>query len=120
MPAVLCLPFFVWFMDMDPMSAPKRKFDEFLKRLPTKGFLNAMQFIKENEGCHYNDIANFLMGKRIVSSRASVTTIINSLLDLELVERSVLNTKPMRTTYRLTKRAVDNLKRLKGIERSFR
>jgi len=102
------------------MTAHKHRFNEFLKRLPTKGFLNTIHYIRENEGCHYNDISKFLMGKRIVSSRASVTTILNSLLELELVERKVLNTKPIRTAYKLTKRALDNLKHLKNMEISFR
>ncbi len=100
------------------MSAKKKRFDTFTKRLASNGFVEALEFIRQNENARYNEIKNFLLDDaRLFTARSSVNLLINHLLDLGLVERKVLDTKPLKTSYKINRKGEAILKHLKGIER---
>lgn len=81
-----------------------------------KGFYDVLQYLKENEGMHYNDILRYLLENKIVNSRASVTIILNGLTDLELLERNVSQERPIRTTYKISKKGNIIIKHMKELE----
>lgn len=98
------------------MKEQRRDFLTFLKRMSKKGFLEVLEFVRDNEGVHYNDVLRHAFDKKIVDSRASVTIILNGLTDLGLLERSVTNTRPIRTTYKVSKKGHSIIKGLKELE----
>lgn len=81
-----------------------------------KGFLEVLEFARDNEGVHYNDVLRHTFDKKIVDSRTSVTIILNGLIDLGLLERNVTNTRPIRTTYKVSKKGQSVIKGLKDLE----
>lgn len=98
------------------MKDQRQNFLTFLKRMSKKGFLEVLEFVRDNEGVHYNDVLRHAFDKNIVDSRASVTIILNGLTDLDLLERNVTNTRPIRTTYRVSKKGHSVIKGLKDLE----
>lgn len=84
-----------------------------------KGFYEILNHIVENSNLHYNDVLRYSLEKRIVRSRASITIILNGLTDLELLEREVSQTRPIRTTYKVSKRGKTVLKHMKDLESLF-
>lgn len=81
-----------------------------------KGFYNMLNYVGENENIHYNDVLRYCLEKEIVGSRASITIILNGLTDLELLERQVSQTRPIRTTYKVSKKGKIIIKHLKELE----
>lgn len=98
------------------MKEQRKDFLAFLKRISKKGFLEVLEFVRDNEGVHYNDVLRHAFDKKVVDSRASVTIILNGLTDLGLLERSVTNTRPIRTTYKISKKGHSVIKGLKDLE----
>ena len=84
-----------------------------------KGFYHVLNHINENEGVHYNDVLRYSMDKKIVGSRASITIILNTLTDLGLLERMVSQTRPLRTTYKISKKGKMVIKNLQDLESLF-
>lgn len=84
-----------------------------------KGFYNVLNHIHENEDVHYNDVLKYSIDKKIVDGRASVTIILNGLTDLGLLERLVSQTRPLRTTYRVSKKGRMVIKQLRDLELLF-
>ena len=91
----------------------------FLRKMSKKGFYETLNHIGENDNVHYNDVLRYSLEKRIVSSRASVTIILNGLTDLELLERKVSQTRPIRTTYKVSKKGKSVIRHLKELELVF-
>lgn len=81
-----------------------------------KGFYDVFKYVKDNEGIHYNEVLKYAFDKKIVDSRASITIILNGLTDLGLLERCVTPTRPIRTTYRISKKGSHIINKLKEIE----
>ncbi len=81
-----------------------------------KGFYHILKHINENENVHYNDVLRYSLDKKIVDSRASVTIILNGLTDLGLLERTVSQTRPLRTTYKISKKGIIIIRNLKELE----
>ena len=73
----------------------------------------------EHENIHYNDVLKHCLEKRIVDSRASITIILNGLTDLDILEREVSQTRPIRTTYKVSKKGKVVIKHLKDLEPLF-
>lgn len=84
-----------------------------------KGFYHILNHINENENVHYNDVLKYSMDKKIIGSRASVTIILNGLTDLGLLERTVSQTRPLRTTYNVSKKGRTAIKNLQDLESLF-
>ena len=87
-----------------------------MKRMSKKGFVEVLEFVRDNEGVHYNDVLRHTFDKKIVDSRASVTIILNGLTDLGLLERNVTNTRPIRTTYNVSKKGQSVIRSLRDLE----
>jgi DNA-binding HxlR family transcriptional regulator len=84
-----------------------------------KGFYEILNHVIEHENIHYNDVLKHCLEKRIVDSRASITIILNGLTELDLLEREVSQTRPIRTTYKVSKKGKTILKHLKDLEILF-
>lgn len=84
-----------------------------------KGFYEILNYVMEHENIHYNDVLKHCLDKRIVDSRASITIILNGLTELDLLEREVSQTRPIRTTYKVSKKGKTALKHLKDLEILF-
>ena len=87
-----------------------------LRKLSKKGFYEILVHIGKTENVHYNDVLKYALEKKIVQSRASITIALNGLTDLGLVEREVSQTRPIRTTYKISKKGKSVIKNLKELE----
>ena len=58
----------------------------------------------------------FAIEGKIVESRATVTLIVRGLLKLNLIERTVMDSAPVRTVYKATKIGLEVLRLLQEIE----
>lgn len=95
-----------------------RDFLTFMRKMSKKGFYEVLKHINERKTVHYNDVLNYLLDKKVVDSRASVTIILNGLTNLGLLERTVTNTRPIRTNYQVSPAGHAILKILKDLESS--
>jgi len=84
-----------------------------------KGFYEVLSHIDEKGSMHYNDVMRYAFEKKLVRSRASITIILNGLTEMGLLERSVVDSRPMRTAYRLTKSGKSILDLMRQIERNW-
>ena len=90
-----------------------------LRMLSKKGFYDILRHVKENPGVRYNEVLRHSLEKEIVGGRASITIILNGLTDLGLLERTTSQTRPIRTTYKITEKGNKVLKHLKELETIF-
>lgn len=100
-------------------SGQSKDFTAFLRIMSKKGFYDMLNHIIDHENVHYNDVLRHCLEKRIVDSRASITIILNGLTELDLLEREVSPTRPIRTTYKISKKGKTVLKHLKELEAIF-
>lgn len=84
-----------------------------------KGFYDILNHVGENDDVHYNDVLRHALEKKIIDGRASVTIILNGLTDLDLLERHVSDSRPIRTTYKISKKGRLVLKHLKELQVLF-
>jgi len=84
-----------------------------------KGFYEIFHHIINNKDIHYNDVLKHCMQTGVVESRASVTIILNGLTELEIVNRTVSQARPIRTTYNVSKKGIKVMKYLKELEVLF-
>ncbi len=96
-----------------------KNFVVFLRSMSKKGFYEILNHVIEHENIHYNDVLKHCLEKRIVDSRASITIILNGLTELDLLEREVSQTRPIRTTYKVSKKGKVVIKHLKDLEILF-
>lgn len=99
-------------MDKDKRNA----FLETIRKLSKKGFYETLEHLSINEPLHYADILEFALEKRVVESRATVTLIVRGLLQMGLIERTVLDTRPVRTVYKVTEKGSKVLELMQQIE----
>jgi DNA-binding HxlR family transcriptional regulator len=81
-----------------------------------KGFSEILAYIGEAGNVHYNDVLRYALDRKIVRSRASITIILNGLTSMGLVERTVIDSKPIRTSYKINKRGKNILDFLRDLE----
>jgi len=82
-----------------------------------KGFQEILFHIDKVGSMHYNEVLRYAFEQHLIESRASVTTMLNSLTGMGLLDRTVMtNTKPIRTTYKLSKKGRNILHHLREIE----
>lgn len=101
------------------MNKSKHSFSTFLRMLSKKGFYDILIKVKENPGMHYNEILRHSLEKEIVGGRTTVTTGLNTLTDMELLERKISQKGPVRTTYIITKKGGKILKCLRELNMLF-
>jgi DNA-binding HxlR family transcriptional regulator len=87
-----------------------------LRKMSKKGFYETLEYICKNESVHYADIMKVLIESKVVESRATVTLIVRGLLKLNLVERTVMDSRPVRTVYKSTEMGSEVLQLLQKIE----
>ena len=95
------------------------KFRTFLRKMSKKGFFEVLDFMGDKDWLHYSEILEHCMIKRIVDSRATVTTIVNGLTDLGLLDRKVTATRPVRTQYKLSNIGSGALNHLNTLRKSI-
>jgi DNA-binding HxlR family transcriptional regulator len=91
----------------------------FLKNMSKRGFVEVLSYVDQAGSTHYNDVHRFAMEKKLVESRASVTTILNTLTRMGLLERTVLDARPIRTAYKSTKKGKTILRLLEEMGREI-
>ncbi|AJW70616.1 winged helix-turn-helix transcriptional regulator [Nitrosopumilus adriaticus] len=91
----------------------------FLRMLSKKGFLETLFHINDKKDVHYNELQKYLMKKKIVSSQASVTIILNGLTNLGLLDRFIIDGKPPRTSYSISKAGKSVLTQLSNLKKTL-
>jgi len=99
------------------MDRHKRKgFTDLLRKMSKKGFYETLEFICDKGSAHYAEILKYDLENEIVGSRATVTLIVRSLSKMNLIRRTVMDTRPVRTLYQLTDKGLKLMRHLKDIE----
>lgn len=88
----------------------------FLRIMSKKGFLDTLLYISNNTDVYYNEVQKYVIKKKIVSSQASVTIILNGLTNLGLLDRVVIDRKPPRTSYSISKFGKNVLTKLNNLK----
>jgi DNA-binding HxlR family transcriptional regulator len=91
----------------------------FLRMMSKKGFYNILNYVDGQGNVQYNHVLKYAMVKKIVESEASVTIILNGLTNLGLLDRSVINSRPVRTNYSVSKNGYNIIKNFKELESFF-
>jgi DNA-binding HxlR family transcriptional regulator len=84
-----------------------------------KGFYDILKYVEEEKRVHYNDVLRYALDGKIVDSRASITIVLNGLTNLGLLERTVIDTRPIRTSYSVSKKGHSVIKNIKDLETAF-
>jgi DNA-binding HxlR family transcriptional regulator len=98
----------------------KEKKDNFLavlRKMSKKGFYETLKFICEKESVHYAEILKYDLENDIVQSRATVTLIVRSLSKMNMIQRTVIDSRPVRTVYQPTDKGSKLLRHLQEIEK---
>lgn len=95
----------------------KSPFVTLLRDLSLKGVYPVLQFIDKHDDSHYSEIVQYALKEKLIESRSQVDVILRSLTELKLLQRSVRNERPVRTTYSLTKKGKAILHHLGQIEK---
>jgi DNA-binding HxlR family transcriptional regulator len=91
-----------------------------LRKLSRRGFYEILCKIEESDSMYYNDILRYAYEKKYVKTRASITSFVNILTDLQILERNFITDKrPIRTKYNLSKRGRAVLQQLKQMQREI-
>lgn len=103
---------------LSQMDAEKRKtLRDLLRKMSKTGFIETLEFICRKRSVHYAEILNYNLENEIVKSRATVTLIIRNLVKMSLIERSVLDSRPVRTIYEPTEKGLKLIRHLQEIQR---
>jgi len=99
------------------MGKDKHKdFANLLRKMSKKGFYETLRFICEKAPVHYAEISDYNLKNMIVQSRATVTLIVRNLAKLELIKRTIVDSRPIRTVYHPTEKGLELLRHLQAIE----
>jgi DNA-binding HxlR family transcriptional regulator len=91
-----------------------------LRKLSRKGFYEILCKIEEAESMYYNDILRYAYEKKYVKTRASITSFVNILTDLHILDRTVVTEKrPVRTMYGLSSKGKVILQYLKQMQKEI-
>jgi DNA-binding PadR family transcriptional regulator len=88
-----------------------------LRKMSKKGFYETLRFVCEEKSVHYAEILKYDLENHIVKSRATVTLIVRSLSKMNLIERTVMDSRPIRTIYQPTDKGLKLLRHLQEIEK---
>jgi len=100
------------------MSGEKhREFLAVLRKMSKKGFYETLKFVCEKGSVHYAEILKHDLENHIVQSRATVTLIVRNLSKINLIKRTVMDSRPVRTVYQPTEKGSKLLRHLQEIEK---
>jgi len=101
----------------EQMDRDKRKaFTDLLRKMSKKGFYETLEFVCEKGSAHYAEILKYDLENGIVQSRATVTLIVRGLSKMNLIKRTVIDSRPIRTVYQPTEKGLKLMRHLKDIE----
>jgi len=95
----------------------KNNFLALLRKMSKKGFYETLKFICEKESVHYAEILRYDLENDIVQSRATVTIIVRNLSKMGLIQRAVIDSRPVRTIYKPSPKGLKLLRHLEEIEK---
>ena len=99
-------------MDRDKRSGLRN----LLRKMSKKGFYETLEFVCEKRSAHYSEILKHDLEHGIVKSRATVTLIVRGLSKMDLIRRTVMDSRPIRTVYQPTEKGLKLMRHLKDIE----
>lgn len=82
----------------------KSKLIEIFRKLSKKGYYEILLFVDEKRQVHYSEVLDYVNENRLARSDATVTGALKALTGLGLLQRSVSQEGPIRTTYALSKK----------------
>ena len=88
----------------------------FFNKMSKKGFHPILLYIKNHENMHYNEVLQYAIKNKVVSSRATITIILNELTGIGVLERTVSQNRPIRTTYKVSNKGQLVIKHMNEIE----
>jgi len=88
-----------------------------LRKMSKKGFYETLELVCEKGPIHYSEILNHDLENKIVESRATVTLIVRGLSKMNLIKRTVIDSRPVRTVYEPTAKGLKLSQLLKEIEK---
>jgi DNA-binding PadR family transcriptional regulator len=87
-----------------------------LRKMSKKGFYETLEFIRNEKSVHYTEVMKYDLENNIVQSRATVTLIVRTLSKMNLVQRTVIDSRPIRTVYEPSEKGLKLLRHLREIE----
>lgn len=90
-----------------------------LRALSKKGFLPILKYVGSHEDSHYIDIQKYAT-QHVTIDRSQADMALNTLSKLDLIERTILSERPIRTKYRLTKKGRAVLSHIAQIEEQIK
>jgi len=87
-----------------------------LRMMSKKGFYETLEFIRDRESVHYAEVLRYDLENHIIKSRATMTLIVRTLSKMNLIQRTVLDSRPIRTVYKPTEKGLKLLRHLQEIE----
>jgi len=94
----------------------RKAFTDLLRKMSKKGFYETLEFVCEKGSVHYAEILRYDLENHIVQSRATVTLIIRGLSKINLIKRTVMDSRPIRTLYQPTEKGLKILGHLQEME----
>jgi DNA-binding HxlR family transcriptional regulator len=88
-----------------------------LRKMSKKGFYETLELVCEKGSVHYSEILKHDLENKIVESRATVTLIVRGLSKMNLIKRTVIDSRPVRTVYEPTEKGLELSQLLKEIEK---
>jgi len=99
------------------MNRDKRKdITDLLRKMSKKGFFETLEFVCEQGSVHYAEILKYDLNNGVVKSRATVTLIARSLSKMNLIKRTVMDSRPIRTIYQPTEKGLKLLRHLQEMQ----
>ncbi|MEM3759599.1 MAG: winged helix-turn-helix transcriptional regulator [Candidatus Bathyarchaeia archaeon] len=95
----------------------KNNFLPVLRKMSKKGFYETLKFVCEKGSVHYAEILKYNLENNIVQSRATVTLIVRNLSKMGLIQRTVIDSRPVRTIYKPSPKGLKLLTHLQEIEK---
>ncbi|MEM3458963.1 MAG: winged helix-turn-helix transcriptional regulator [Candidatus Bathyarchaeia archaeon] len=95
----------------------KNNFLTVLRKMSKKGFYETLKFVCEKGAVHYAEILKYNLENNIVQSRATVTLIVRNLSKMGLIQRTVIDSRPVRTIYKPSSKGLKLLTHLQEIEK---
>jgi len=91
-------------------------FRDLLRKLSKKGYYETFNYICKKETAHYSEILKYDLDNGFVKSRATVTLIVRNLSKMNLIKRTIIDSRPIRTIYQPTQKGLKLLQHLQEIE----
>jgi DNA-binding HxlR family transcriptional regulator len=98
------------------LKKSKPDLSDILRKMSKKGYYETLSFISQKGSVHYIEILEYNLNTPIVESRATVTLIVRNLTALGLIKRSIVDSRPVRTTYQVTEKGQKLLDPLHAIK----